>query len=115
MYGKNLKSSLYIRTSYENLSVKSSRTQDCWIQNIYPVRRSHDNDALIDSESVHLHKELVQCLLSFVMSASHTGSSASCNSVNLIDKNNTRCMFLGIFKQISYPGCSDSDKHFHEV
>ena len=49
------------------------------------------------------------------MSAAHTGSTTSCNCVNLVNKYNTWCIFLGILKKVSYSGCTYTYKHFHEV
>ncbi len=49
------------------------------------------------------------------MSAAHSRTSASCHSINLINKYNTRCIFLGVFKQIPHTGSSYADKHLHEI
>ncbi len=104
-----------IRSADTDLSVKSSRTQDRMVKNIHAVCRCQDNNTFIDTKTVHFHEKLVQGLFSFIMTASHTGSTLSCNSIDLIDKNDTRMVFLCIFKQISDTGCADTDKHFHKV
>ena len=86
--------SLYIRSADCNLTVKTSRTQDCRIKNIHTVGRCHYDDSLIDTKSVHLNEELVQGLLSLIVAAAHTGTTLSCNCIDLIDKNDTWCMLL---------------------
>ena len=49
------------------------------------------------------------------MTAAHTGSTLSCNCIDLIDKNDTRCMLLALFEQVADTGSTDTDKHLHEV
>ena len=49
------------------------------------------------------------------MSAAHTGSTASCHGINLINKNNTGGIFLCFLKQIPYTGSTHAHKHFHKV
>ena len=115
MYFQNSLSATDIRSADTDLSVKSSRTQDRMIENVHTVCRCKDNNTFIDAKTVHFHKKLVQRLFSFIMTASHTGSTLSCNSIDLVDKYDTRMVFLRIFKQISDTGCADTDKHFHKI
>ena len=102
MHLQDLFSSLYIRTSNTHFTVKSSRTQNCRIQNIHTVGRRHYDNAFVHTESVHLHQQLVQCLFTLIMTAAHTGTTSSCHRINLINENDTRCILLGFFKQISH-------------
>ena len=112
---KNLFSSLNVRAAYRHLTVKTSRTKDRRIQNIHSVGSCHNNNALINPETIHLYKELVQSLLSFIMAAAHAGSSLSGNCIDLINKDDTWSMFLAFFKKVSYSGCTYTNKHFHKV
>ena len=115
MNAKNLLTSLDIRSADSNLTVETSRTQDCRIKNIHTVGSCHDDDSLIHSKTIHLHKKLIQSLLSLIMAAAHTGSTLSRNCIDLINKNNTRCMFLALFKQVTDTGGADTDKHLHKI
>src|SRR5699024_7617396 len=72
VYAEDLFSSAHIRTPHDHVPVKSPRSEDRRIKDILPVRRRHHNDAFIDAEAVHLHKELVQRLFSLVVAASET-------------------------------------------
>ena len=49
------------------------------------------------------------------MSSAHSGSTASCNCIDLIDKDDTRCILLSLLEQVSDTGCTDTDKHFHKI
>ena len=108
-------SSADIRSSDMHLAVKSARTHNRRIQNIHPVRRSHYNNPFVNAKAVHFHQHLIQCLFPLVMSAAHTSTATSGNRVDLIDKYDTRRIFLGVFKQVTYPGRSDTDKHFYKI
>ena len=115
MNGKNFESALYVRSADKHLPIKPSRTQDRRVKDIHAVGRRHHDNPLVSSKAVHLYKELVQCLLSLIVAAAHTSTSSSRHCVDLIDKNNTWRIFLGIFKEISHSGCTYSDKHLYKI
>ena len=115
MHLQDLLASFHIRTADDHLTVKAPWTQDSGIQNVDTVGRGQHNDAFMQPKAVHLDKQLIECLLTLIMAAAHTGSAASSDSVDLIDKDDTRCVLLRIRKQISNTGCADTDKHFHKV
>ena len=115
MDAENLLASLDVRSSDCHLSVKSARPQNRRVENIHAVRRRHDDDALIDSETIHLNQELVERLLSLIVTAAHAGTTLSGNRIDLIDKDNTRGIFLGFLKQVADTGCADTDEHFNKI
>ena len=115
MNPKDLLTSLHIRTSDCHLTVKTSRTEDRRIQNIHTVCGSHYNNSLINAKSVHFHKKLVQGLLALIMTTAHTGSTLSCNSINLVNKDNTGRMAFSFFKQIPHTGSTHTYKHLHKI
>ena len=112
---KDLFSALDIRASHTDFTVKSSRTEDRRIQNIHTVGRCHYDDSFIYSKTIHLYKKLVQRLLSLIVAAAHTGSSLTGYRIDLINKDDARCMTLALFKKISYTGSTDTNKHLHEI
>ena len=68
------------------------------------------------SKTIHLNKHLVQRLLTLVMSAAHTGflgflPTASISSIKMIHG----AFFFASVKQVTDTGCTDTDKHFHEI
>ena len=107
--------SLYIRPAYHNLPVKAAGAQDCRIQDIYTVGSGHYDDSFIDAEAVHLYQQLVQRLLSLIMSAAHSRPAASRHGINLINENNAWRILLRFFEQIPYAGRANSDKHLYKV
>ena len=115
MHRENLLAPCHIRSTHHDLAVKPARTHNGRVQDIHTIGGRHNNDSLVDAKSVHLHQHLVQGLLSFIVSATHTGSSAPCHSVNLVNKNDTWRVFLRILKQVTNAGSSDTDKHLNEI
>ena len=112
---QNVFSTLNIRSSDRDLTIKSSRTKNCRVKNIHTVRCCHYNNSFIDRETIHLYQHLIQCLLSLIMTTAKSGTSSTCYGINLVNKYNTWCILLRLSKQISYTGSTDSDKHFHKI
>ena len=99
----------------ENLPVKSAGTQQRGVQNVGSVRRRHDDDGFVFFESVHLHEELVQSLLSFVVSAAEPGASFPAYGVNLVDKDYAGLSFFGLIEQVSHAAGAHAYEHFDEI
>ena len=108
-------SCLYIRHTDNNLSIKSARTQQSRIQHIRSISCGKDNDAGVAVKSIHLHKQLVQSLLTLIVTATEAGTSLTAYRINFIDKDDTRCILLSLFKQIPDTGCTNSDEHLDKV
>ena len=115
MYGKNFLPAPHIRRAHRYLSVKPAGTQDRRIQYIHTVSSRQHNNSFINAKSIHFHQQLVQRLLPFVMSASHTGTSPPCHRIDFIDKYNTGRMLLGIREQIPYSGSAHAYEHLYKI
>ena len=106
---------LQIRTIHNDTAVKTSRTQECRVQYLRTVRRRQDQKSLGSIKSVHLCKKLIQCLFTFIISTAISGITTLTYGVNLINKYDTWCVFLGFLKQISNSGSSDTNKHLYKL
>ena len=115
MYFKNFFSCLYVGQVNNYLSVKSAGTQQRAVKNVGSVRRRHDDDALVFLKAVHLNQQLVQGLLSFVVSAAETGTSLSAHRVDFVDEHDARSIFLCLVERITDTGSTDADIEFNEV
>ena len=85
-----------------HLSVKPARSQKCWIKNIRTVGCCQNDYPFIWLKTIHFNKKLIESLLSFIISATKTGTTLATNSINFINKNNARFIFLGLVKKISH-------------
>ena len=54
----------------DDASVEATRSEQRRVENVGPVRRGHDDDAVVRLEAVHLDEQLIQSLLALVVSAS---------------------------------------------
>ena len=79
-----------------HLSVKTPRPHEGIVQNVSSVSSCNDDDAGVALKAIHLCQQLVQSLLTFVVATTHSSSTRSANSVNLIHKDNAWCIFLGL-------------------
>ena len=115
MHSEYRLSALDIRASDRYLPVKSARTQYRRIQYIGAVRRRHDDDSFIDGEAVHLDQQLIERLLSLVMTAAQTRAAPPSDSVDLVDEYDAGRVLLGIGEKVSHTRCTHTHEHFHEV
>ena len=98
-----------------HLAVKTAGAHQSGVQNIRAVCRCNHNYAFVRAKTVHFHQQLVQCLLALIVAAAQSCAALTAYRINLIDKNDTGRVLLRLFKQIAYTGCTDADKHLHEI
>ena len=98
-----------------DLPVKTARTQQCGVENVRTVGRRHDDDPLVGLKTVHLHEQLVERLLAFVVSAAETRAALAADGVDLVDKDDAGLALLRRVKQIADTARTHTDKHFHKV
>ena len=112
---QNLLTALHIRSANDHLTVETTRSHNSWVKNIHTVSSSHHDNSLVRTKTVHFNKKLVQCLLSFIMAAAHTCTTSSSHRIDLVNKNDTWQVLLGLGKQITYTRSTDTYKHLHKV
>ena len=107
---------IQVRQVHVYLTVKTSGTQQGFVQNVHPVGGSQDDDAAIGAETIHFGQQLVQCVFPFVVS-SHGRILSTCPShgVDFVDEDDARGFFFGLTEQVTYAAGSYANEHFHEV
>ena len=98
------------------LSVETSCAQQSFVQDVGAVCSCYDNDSAVGSETIHLGKQLVKCVLSFVIAA-HRWVFATCTAycVNLINEYDAWRLLLCLAEQVADTRCAHADKHLYEV
>ena len=115
MYFQDLDSSFQIRTVNDHSSVKTSRSQKCRVKNLRTVGRCQDQKSLGSVKTIHLGKKLIQSLLTLIIAAAIMRITALTDCIDLIDKDDTRCVLLRFFKQVTDTGSTHADKHLHKL
>ena len=65
--------------------VESARPDERRVQQVLPVGRSHHNHVAVSAKSIHLHQDLVESVVPFVMGAV-AAASLSAHCVDLVDE-----------------------------
>ena len=112
---QNLLTALYIRGVDLDLPVKTSGSQQGRIQNIRPVGGGKDDNALGMAEAIHLHQQLVQGLLLFIVAAAETCSALAAHGVDLVNEDNGRSQLLRLLKQVADTAGAHAHIHFNEI
>ena len=98
----------------DDAAVKAARAQQRLIEDLRPVRRSKDHDALARIKAVDLGQQLVERLLTLVVAAEF-GVSRAADGVDLINKDDSRGDLRRLLEQIAHAARADADEHFHEI
>ena len=87
-----------------DLTVKAACTHKCTVKNIGPVGGCEDDYPSVGCKTIHLGKELVQSVLTFIIGAGD-GIPSTCPSdgIDLINKDDAGRFFLGLPEQVAHP------------
>ena len=98
------------------LTIEASGTKQGFVQDVGTVCCSHDDDAAVGSEAVHLGEELVECAFTFVV-GSHLDATAAgtAHGINLVDEDDAGSFLLSLTEEVAYSACTDAHEHLHEV
>mmetsp|Transcript_4005 Transcript_4005/g.6083 ORF Transcript_4005/g.6083 Transcript_4005/m.6083 type:complete len:241 (-) Transcript_4005:551-1273(-) len=111
---KDTGTSLEIREVDSDLSVETSRTEKSLVKYIDTICGGNGDNSGVSIETVHLYKELVNSLLTFIVSSGESSTTLTSNGVDLINKDDTRGVLLSLRKDITDTGSSNSDEHLNK-
>src|SRR5207237_5716247 len=94
---------------------KSAGSQQSGIEHIGPIRRGDDNDSFLSIESVHLHEERIERLLTLVITTAKSVPATAAHGVNFINKDQTGCILTRLFKHIADATRADAHEHFNKI
>src|SRR5690606_22829403 len=104
-----------VRQPHHHLAVETARTQQRRVEHIGTVGRSDDDDAVVHLEAVHLHQQLVEGLLTLVVTATQTGATVATHGVDLVDEDDAGRMLLGLLEHVAHAAGTHANEHFDEV
>ena len=119
---QNLLTALDVRVTHHHLAVKPAGTHQGGVQDVGAVGSGNHDDALVGAKAVHLHQQLVQGLLTLVVSAAQASASLAAHGVDLVDEDNAGVVLLGLVvvllglvEQIPHTGGAHAHEHLHKV
>src|SRR5690606_17511097 len=115
MYLENLFAATNIRQRHHYLAVKAARTQQRGIEHVRTVCSGNHDNAFVAIEPVHLHQQLVQGLLALIMATTEAGATGTADRIDLVDKDDARCMLLRLLEHVAHTGCANTNKHLDKV
>ena len=115
MYLENCDPALEVGAVHNDPPVKTAGTKQGLVQDLRAVGRADNQDTLGGLEAVHLGQELVQGLLTLLISSAVAGITAAADGVDLIDKNNAGSIFIGFFKKVAHSGRAHADIELDEI
>ncbi len=100
VHAQDLFAALDIRVGDRHLTVEPARTQQCGVQNVFPVGRGQNDDAFVGFKSVHFHQKLVQRLFAFIVTTAITCATMAAHGVDLVNEDNTWRVLLGLLEHV---------------
>ena len=116
VYCEDLLTLVHVWQTDINLTVETSSTHQCLIQNVGTVCCCQDYHSSVGLETIHLGEHLVECILTLVVTReSCVLTSCTTYGVDLVDEDDTWRLLLGLLEEVSYSRSTHSDKHLNEV
>jgi hypothetical protein len=104
-----------VRPVDHDLPVETAWSEERGVEDVRAVGGGEHDDPALRIEAVHLDEELVQGLLSLVVSASQAGAPLPAYSVDLVHEDDAGAVLLGLLEEVAHAAGSDTDKHLDEV
>ncbi len=98
----------------DDAAVETPRPQQRRVEDVRTVGGGQDDDVGVGVEAVHLDQNLVERLLALVVGTTQAGATLAADGVDLVNKNDTRAVPLGLLEQVAYAAGADADEHLDE-
>ena len=116
MHFQNLRTCFQFRSINEDAPVKTPRTKQCTIQHIRTIGCCHYNNVCALFKAIHLGKDLIESLLALVVTTTESGTATLApDSINLINKDDARCITFCFGKEITHTAGTNTYEHFYKL
>ncbi len=112
---QNLLAADDVRVRHNDLAIEPARTQQRRIEHVRPVGSRNQDDAFVGFKAIHLDQQLVQRLLTLVITAAEPGAAMTANRVDFVDEDDARRILLRLLEHVADTARADADEHFDEV
>ncbi len=115
MHGEDLRAALEVGSIHPDLAVEAARAQQGGVQDVGAVGGRDEDHVRLDVEAIHLDQQLVEGLLTLVVTAAHAGAAVAADRVDLVDEDDGRRVLLRLLEQVAHAARADTDEHLDEV
>src|SRR5579863_4545546 len=113
MYFENSLTSNTIGQRNSDMAVKTTRTQQRIIQYVHTVRCCQHHYSCATIETVQFHEQLIECLITFVITA-HAHGTLAPHGIQFINKDDTWGALTRLIEQVTHSTGTDANVHLHE-
>src|SRR5690242_1119066 len=111
MHLEDLDPALLRRSADRNVPVEAAWAQQRGVENIRPVRGCEYDHEIGLRKAIHLAQNLIERLLTFVVTAAQSRAALPADGVDFVDENDGRRVFLRCPKQIADAAGANAHKH----
>ena len=115
MDGEDALAALHVRTVDDDLAVEAAGPEERRVEDVGPVGRRDEDDALVRLEAVHLDEELVERLLALVVPAAEARAAVAADGVDFVDEDDAGRVLLALLEEVADARGADADEHLDEV
>ena len=115
VHAQDLLAADHVGKVHEDLAVEAARAQERAVEDVGPVGRGDDDDALGRVEAVHLDQERVEGLLALVVAAAQARAALAAHRVDLVDEDEARGALAALLEHVAHARGAHADEHLDEV
>ena len=102
VHAQYLFAAAHIRQRHDHLTVETAGAQQGRIEHIGAVGGGDDDDALVALEAVHLDQQLVESLLTLVVTAAQTSAAMATDCVDFVDEDNAGRVLFSLLEHVPH-------------
>src|ERR1700690_4003930 len=106
---------MHIRVIDHHLTVKTTRPKERRVEDVRAVRGTHHDQPPIPGEPIHLDQDLVQRLLTLIITLPDPRATLTPSSVKLVNENDRRARLTRLTKQIPHPRRTTPDQRLQKI
>ena len=99
----------------DDVPVEPAGPEEGAVEDVGPVGRGDEDDALVRVEAVHLDEKLVERLLALVVPAAEAGAALAADRVDLVDEDDAGRVLLALVEEVADARGADADEHLDEI
>ena len=99
-----------------DLAVKAAGAQQGFVEDVDAVGGRKDDDAGVRAEAVHLCEQLVEGVLTFVVTTEgRVLSAGAANGVDFVNEDDAGRLFLGLAEEVAHTAGTNADEHLDKI